>query len=156
MKNAAEHSQSTPTTGITLRRFIIGQALFLTGICLFPSLMNAEDKKKEVKDDTAAWSYTEKATLGGGCFWCTEAVFERFKGVKAVISGYAGGKLPNPTYKQICTGDTGHAEVIEIEFDPAKITYAQILEIFWAAHDPTTLNRQGADTGTQYRSTIMY
>ena len=98
----------------------------------------------------------ESAIIGGGCFWCTEAVFEKVDGVKEAISGYAGGKNPNPTYKEICTGLTGHAEVIKILFDPAKISFREILEIFGDAHDPTTLNRQGADVGTQYRSTIMY
>jgi len=98
----------------------------------------------------------ETAIIGGGCFWCTEAVFEKVDGVKEAISGYAGGKNPNPTYKEICTGLTGHAEVIKILFDPAKISFREILEIFGDAHDPTTLNRQGADVGTQYRSTIMY
>jgi peptide-methionine (S)-S-oxide reductase len=96
------------------------------------------------------------ATFGGGCFWCLEAVFERFEGIKSVTSGYAGGKTPNPTYKQVCSGDTSHAEVVQIEFDPAKITYDQLLQIFWEAHDPTTMNRQGADEGTQYRSIIFY
>jgi len=99
---------------------------------------------------------TQLATFGGGCFWCTEAVFERLDGVKSVVSGYAGGKTPNPTYKQVCSGETGHAEVIQVEFDPAKISFAKLLETFWQAHDPTTLNRQGADAGTQYRSVIYY
>lgn len=99
---------------------------------------------------------TELATFGGGCFWCTEAVFERVPGVKRVVSGYAGGKVLNPTYKQICLGDTGHAEVIQIEFDPALVSYAKLLEIFFESHDPTTLNRQGADEGTQYRSVVFY
>lgn len=106
--------------------------------------------------ETAAPVPTELATFGGGCFWCTEAVFERVPGVRRVVSGYAGGKVANPTYKQITRGDTGHAEVIQIEFDPTKVTYAQLLEIFFEAHDPTTLNRQGADEGTQYRSVIFY
>jgi len=99
---------------------------------------------------------TELATLGGGCFWCTEALYQMLPGVKSVVSGYAGGKTENPTYKQVCEGDTGHAEVIQIEFDPGVISYEKILETFWEAHDPTTLNRQGADTGTQYRSVIFY
>jgi peptide-methionine (S)-S-oxide reductase len=99
---------------------------------------------------------TELATLGGGCFWCTEAVFQMLPGVKSVVSGYAGGKTENPTYKEICNGDTGHAEVIQVEFDPAQVSYGTILETFWEAHDPTTLNRQGADVGTQYRSIILY
>jgi peptide-methionine (S)-S-oxide reductase len=99
---------------------------------------------------------TEIADLGGGCFWCMEAVFERLPGVISVTSGFAGGTTENPTYAQVCTETTGHAEVTEIEFDPAKISYAKLLDVFWQAHDPTTLNRQGADTGTSYRSIILY
>jgi peptide-methionine (S)-S-oxide reductase len=98
----------------------------------------------------------EIATLGGGCFWCLEATFERLEGVESVISGYAGGTVPNPTYEQVCTGATGHAEVVQITFDPEKITYREILEVFFTIHDPTTLNRQGVDAGTQYRSAIFY
>ncbi len=94
--------------------------------------------------------------MGGGCFWCLEAFFEMFKGVKSVVSGYSGGKVPNPTYKQVCSGETGHAEVVQIEFDPSVISYEKLLEIFWEVHDPTTVNRQGADVGTQYRSIILY
>ena len=99
---------------------------------------------------------SEIATLGGGCFWCVEAVFQRVEGVISVKPGYAGGNVKNPTYKQICTGNTGHAEVAKIEFDPSKITYSQILNVFWQSHDPTTLNRQGNDVGTQYRSVIFF
>jgi peptide-methionine (S)-S-oxide reductase len=99
---------------------------------------------------------TEIADLGGGCFWCMEAVFERLPGVISVTSGFAGGTTENPTYDQVCTETTGHAEVTEITFDPAKISYARLLEVFWQAHDPTTLNRQGADEGTSYRSIILY
>ena len=99
---------------------------------------------------------SEIATLGGGCFWCVEAVFQRIDGVISVKPGYAGGNVKNPTYKQICTGNTGHAEVAKIEFDPSKITYSQILNVFWQSHDPTTLNRQGNDVGTQYRSVIFF
>jgi peptide-methionine (S)-S-oxide reductase len=98
----------------------------------------------------------EIADLGGGCFWCMEAVFERLPGVISVTSGFAGGHTPNPTYEQVCTETTGHAEVTQIEFDPAKISYASLLDVFWQAHDPTTLNRQGADVGTSYRSIILY
>jgi len=98
----------------------------------------------------------ETATFGGGCFWCMEAVYERLPGVISVTSGYAGGHTENPTYHQVCSGNTGHAEVTQIEFDPAKISFAQLLDVFWQAHDPTTLNRQGADEGTQYRSVIFY
>jgi peptide-methionine (S)-S-oxide reductase len=103
-----------------------------------------------------ATNKTEFATLGGGCFWCMEAVFERLPGVKSVTSGFAGGHTENPTYEQVCTGDTGHAEVTQIEFNPAKISYEKLLDVFWQAHDPTTLNRQGEDEGTQYRSVILY
>jgi peptide-methionine (S)-S-oxide reductase len=98
----------------------------------------------------------ERALLGGGCFWCLEAVFERLRGVSLVESGYAGGKVPNPTYQAVCTGATGHAEVVRITFDPAVISYRELLEVFFAIHDPTTLNRQGHDVGTQYRSAIYY
>jgi peptide-methionine (S)-S-oxide reductase len=98
---------------------------------------------------------TEKATLGGGCFWCVEAAYETLPGVLAVTSGYAGGQTPDPTYEQIGTGKTGHAEVVQIEYNPEKISYEKIIDLFWDAHDPTTLNRQGADVGTQYRSIIL-
>jgi peptide-methionine (S)-S-oxide reductase len=97
-----------------------------------------------------------KATFAGGCFWCTEAVYAEIKGVESVTSGYIGGKVPNPTYKDVCTGLTGHAEAIEIEYDPAVVPFEKLLEVFFATHDPTTLNRQGADVGTQYRSAIFY
>ncbi len=99
---------------------------------------------------------TALATFGGGCFWCVEAVFEEVEGVLSVESGYSGGLLPNPTYQQVSTGRTGHAEVCQIRFDPAKVSYTTLLEIFWKTHDPTTLNRQGPDVGTQYRSVIFY
>ena len=118
-------------------------ALFAFG----KGIMNAAEAKSGA---------TQIATLGGGCFWCVEALYETFDGVKSVISGYAGGHKENPTYKEVCSETTGHAEVIQIEFDPAKISYDQILELFWEIHDPTTLNRQGADSGTQYRSIVMY
>ena len=97
----------------------------------------------------------EVATLAGGCFWCTEAVYQNLKGVKTVESGYIGGTMPNPTYEQVCSGDTGHAEAIRITFDPDVISYGDLLDIFFATHDPTTLNRQGNDIGTQYRSAIF-
>ena len=96
------------------------------------------------------------ATLGGGCFWCTEAIYKMLPGVKSIVSGYAGGKVENPTYQQVCTGASGHAEVIQISYDPSRISYETILKTFWEVHDPTTLNQQGADIGTQYRSVIMF
>ncbi len=98
----------------------------------------------------------EVATLGGGCFWCLEAVFDNLRGVESVESGYTGGKLANPTYQQVCGGDTGHAEVVRVTFDPQAISFREILEVFFAIHDPTTLNRQGNDAGTQYRSAIFF
>ena len=98
----------------------------------------------------------EKATFGAGCFWCVEAVFERLDGVRSVVAGYAGGTTPDPTYEEVCTGRTGHAEVAQVTFDPAKVTFDQLLDLFWRSHDPTTLNRQGADVGTQYRSVIFF
>jgi peptide-methionine (S)-S-oxide reductase len=101
-------------------------------------------------------SKQEFAVLGGGCFWCTEAIYGRVKGVLSAIPGYAGGETESPTYSEVCSGKTGHAEVVRVEFDPEIITYEEILEIFWHAHDPTTLNRQGNDIGTQYRSIILY
>jgi len=98
----------------------------------------------------------EVALLGGGCFWCLEAVYRRVKGVKSAVSGYAGGAMPDPDYRTVCSGATGHAEVVEITFDPDVISFPELLDIFWVIHDPTTLNRQGADAGTQYRSVIFY
>ncbi len=98
----------------------------------------------------------ETATFGAGCFWCVEAVFQRLKGVESVASGYSGGKVANPTYEQVCIGTTGHAEVCQVTYDPRQISFEQLLEVFWKTHDPTTLNRQGNDVGTQYRSVIFY
>jgi peptide-methionine (S)-S-oxide reductase len=120
-------------------------------MCLsFPTVMNADPSL------TNAPAKLQLATFGGGCFWCAEAVFQRIPGVKSVTSGFAGGATANPTYEEVCTGQTGHAEVIQIQFDPSVISYEKLLEIFWEAHDPTTLNRQGEDAGTQYRSIILY
>ncbi len=133
----------------TLNNFL-SLALFALGTAGGLTLqMNAADSPKST-------NATELATFGGGCFWCTEAVFQRIDGVKSVASGYAGGKRDNPTYEEVCTGQSGHAEVIQIEFDPKKTAFTDLLEVFWLAHDPTTLNRQGNDRGTQYRSVIFY
>jgi peptide-methionine (S)-S-oxide reductase len=122
--------------------------LMAFSMCIFGAglIMKASSADRPVKT----------ATFGGGCFWCVEAVFETFDGVISVVSGYAGGTFPNPTYDQVCSGKTGHAEVVQVQFDPSVISFEQLLEIFWESHDPTTLNRQGADTGTQYRSVILY
>ena len=122
-------------------------------LVLLPACGRAQKMNTNESKSTNA---TELATLGGGCFWCTEAVFERLDGVKSVTSGYAGGKTQHPTYEDVCTGTSGHAEVTQVEFDPKKISFERLLDVFWAAHDPTTLNRQGADSGTQYRSVIFY
>jgi peptide-methionine (S)-S-oxide reductase len=120
---------------------------------------SASDGKKEksgAEEKAKSKPKLEKATFGGGCFWCMEAVFERIPGVKSVVSGYAGGNVANPTYQMVCTGLTGHAEVIQIEFDPSVISFDKLLTFFWSAHDPTTPNSQGNDFGTQYRSIILY
>lgn len=118
----------------------------------------AQSKKDKVAGDMAIGKdqKTATATFGGGCFWCTEAQFQELDGVLKVESGYAGGTVANPTYEQVCTGTTGHAEVIRVTYDPAKIDYEQLLQAFWLSHDPTQLNRQGNDVGTQYRSVIFY
>lgn len=136
----------------TTIHYLIALAVLLGGTTTgFSQKMNTPESKS--KSNTNA---TELATYGGGCFWCVEAIFQRLDGVKSVVSGYAGGQRDNPTYEEVCTGATGHAEVIQIEFDPARISYEDLLDVFWQAHDPTTLNRQGADKGTQYRSIILY
>lgn len=118
----------------------------------------ANNDKPNEKMSQSALTKTglEMATFASGCFWCTEAVFQNVDGVQKVESGYEGGKVKNPTYKEVCSGLTGHAEVIQLTFDPTLVTYDELLEIFWQTHDPTTLNRQGADVGTQYRSAIFY
>jgi peptide-methionine (S)-S-oxide reductase len=120
---------------------------------LLGGLVSTLAQPKIMNDPT---NHTELATFGGGCYWCTEAIFQMLPGVKSVASGFAGGTKANPTYKEVCTGRTGHAEVIQVQFDPKIISYEKLLETFWEAHDPTTLNRQGHDEGTQYRSIILY
>lgn len=126
-------------------RYAIAVAAFAAGV--FPGgAAVADDKTRQ----------TESAYLGGGCFWCIEAVYERIEGVISAVSGYAGGKTARPTYEAVSSGKTGHAEVVRIDFDTARISYEAILELFWKSHDPTTLNRQGADLGSQYRSIILY
>jgi peptide-methionine (S)-S-oxide reductase len=119
-------------------------------------LVGASAGTAQTKNMNGSTNHTEIATLGGGCFWCTEAEFQMLPGVKSVTSGYAGGTKENPTYKEVCAGDTGHAEVIQIVYDPKVVSYEKLLETFWEAHDPTTLNSQGPDSGTQYRSIILY
>ena len=136
--------------------------LIFTGIFLCAGCSNNDRTSNIIKAQTAvedsmnSKSKYETATFGEGCFWCTEAVFQRLKGVIKVESGYSGGDFPDPTYEEVCSGKTGHAECSQITFDPAIISYAELLEVFWKTHDPTTLNRQGNDVGTQYRSVIFY
>jgi peptide-methionine (S)-S-oxide reductase len=118
--------------------------------------INLTNKNTIMNNDALAASNTDTATFANGCFWCTEAIFEELKGVISATSGYSGGQTENPTYKDICTGETGHAECLQIIYDPGVISFDELLEVFWETHDPTTLNRQGADVGTQYRSGIFY
>lgn len=133
-------------------------ALFgLSSSCTSQKSSGQAEEKAPATDQIVNQSMnTEIATFGAGCFWCVEAVFQELKGVLKVESGYMGGSIPNPTYREVCTGTTGHAEVTRITFDPAVISYDELLEVLWTTHDPTTLNRQGADAGTQYRSAIFY
>lgn len=125
----------------------------LTLMMLFAAVWTAQGQGTNTKKGTAMTK--ETATLGAGCFWCVEAVFQRLEGVEKVESGYSGGSTADPTYEEVCTGETGHAEVVQVTFDPAKLSYKELLEVFFRTHDPTTLNRQGADAGTQYRSVIF-
>ncbi len=117
--------------------------------------MQTQEKTPVVQTSTTK-DGLETATFGAGCFWCVEAVFQQLEGVKTVVSGYTGGKVENPTYRQISTGSTGHAEAIQLTYDPQVVSFPELLEVFWQTHDPTTLNRQGADVGTQYRSAVFY
>jgi len=125
----------------------------LTGCKQSSSQNHTNEKDKMIQEND---SKLQLATFGSGCFWCTEAIFERVKGVESVVSGYSGGNVPSPTYEAVCSGKTGHAEVVQIKFDSSLVSYDELLEIFWKTHDPTTLNRQGADVGTQYRSVVFY
>ncbi len=141
--------------------------LLFNGLCTVLALPSCAEQKSQntlimpetntsavISNSTAA--NTETATFGSGCFWCTEAFFQRVKGVEKVVSGYSGGTTPNPSYEQVCTGATGYVEVVQVTYDPAKVSFDELLEVFWKTHDPTTLNRQGNDVGTQYRSVVFY
>lgn len=128
----------------------LGQSLLYLFLLFSTLTISAQQNKKNMKNNLAT------ATFGNGCFWCTEAIFQQLKGVETVVSGYTGGTVKNPSYKEVCTGTTGHAEVIQITYDPSVISYRELLDVFFYTHDPTTLNRQGADVGTQYRSAIFY
>jgi peptide-methionine (S)-S-oxide reductase len=136
--------------GVSILMKIFTRMLFLACLAGISSTFAAE------MNDTKSSSYVETAVFGGGCFWCLDAQFKLVNGVKSVVSGYAGGTTKNPSYEQVCTETTGHAEVIQVEYDPAVVTYADLLRKFFHAHDPTTLNRQGPDVGTSYRSIILY
>ena len=127
-----------------------------TSIISFASCAEHTTQIANMNEELSTSAKTDTATFGTGCFWCTEAIFERLKGVIKVTSGYGGGNVPNPTYEEVSTGTTGHAECCQVVFDPSKISYDELLEVFWKTHDPTTLNRQGNDVGTQYRSVIFY
>jgi peptide-methionine (S)-S-oxide reductase len=151
---------------MNLASFIMRKLSFTLGvIALFSIASCAQPQKKDNMTTTLATPdtpssnavvKTETATLANGCFWCTEAIFEQLDGVISATSGYTGGTVKNPTYKEVCTGETGHAECLQIVYDPAKISFDELLEVYWETHDPTTLNRQGNDIGTQYRSGIFY
>ncbi len=128
--------------------------LTILGACAQPT--QQRKKINTMSEIPSAQTKTDTATLGNGCFWCTQAVFQQLEGVIRVASGYSGGHVDNPNYKEVCTGTTGHAECLQIVFDPAKISFDELLEVFWQTHDPTTLNRQGNDIGTQYRSVVFF
>ncbi len=140
--------------------FILGIFTLSASVSCGQSTENQKNKGMQTAEknnlSASTSTTTAQATFGAGCFWCVEAVFQRLKGVIKVQSGYAGGTVKNPTYREVCTGNTGHAEVCQITYDPTQITFEELLEVFWSTHDPTTLNRQGADEGTQYRSAVFY
>jgi peptide-methionine (S)-S-oxide reductase len=132
-------------------------SLMLTGIISVLSCNPSTSQSRVMQEESIpAGVHTDTATFGTGCFWCTEAVFQELKGVLKVTSGYSGGTVKNPSYEEVCSGETGHAECLQIIYDPKVISFDELLEVFWEAHDPTTLNRQGNDVGTQYRSVIFY
>ena len=162
---------------VQFRSFLLARILFVASLTIligcqvesisqinvgFPDSVQEQEKdsngkkSKQQKGTSKKGKKMETATFGAGCFWCVEAVFQQLEGVKKVRSGYMGGDVENPTYKEVCSGTTGHAEVIQVEFDPEKISFTELLQVFWKTHDPTTLNRQGNDIGTQYRSAVFF
>ncbi len=149
---------------VNQREFLLFIFLLFPSLWLISSCSNSPQPNQNIKFEfskmseinSSANDTIDVATFGAGCFWCVEAVFQSLKGVNKVQSGYSGGTVKNPSYKEVCTGRTGHAEVVQITYNPQQISFAQLLEVFFSTHDPTTLNRQGADTGTQYRSSIFY
>lgn len=130
--------------------------LFAFAIFSYSTACNSTNKKTTMNSEKISETKIDTAIFGAGCFWCVEAVFQQIKGVEKVESGYTGGKVKNPSYKEVCTGQTGHAEVCRILYNPDEVTFEELLEVFWGSHDPTTINRQGNDVGTQYRSAIFY
>lgn len=151
MSNTCEHEPLIFCLLSKLTCIMKSLALILLLLLTYQACSQKSDKETSMNNKNL-----EIATFGSGCFWCTEAVFQQLKGVESVLPGYSGGKRENPTYEQVSSGATGHAEVIQIKYDPSVITFDELLEVFWKSHDPTTLNRQGADVGTQYRSVIFY
>jgi len=133
-----------------------GISIIFMGMIQFAYCVQTEKTKSENETDMTKTQDYDTITFGAGCFWCVEAIFQQLNGVYSVVSGYSGGHVKNPAYKEVCSGTTGHAEVCQIAYDPAVISFLEMLEVFWKTHDPTTLNRQGADIGTQYRSVIFY
>ena len=133
-----------------------GTSLIFIVLMQLSCAQNNHELKPNLQDNMTTHGKLDTATFGAGCFWCVEAVFQQLRGVHTVESGYSGGHTRNPTYKEVCTGTTGHAEVCQITYDPSVISFAELLEVYWQTHDPTTLNRQGGDIGTQYRSVIFY
>jgi peptide-methionine (S)-S-oxide reductase len=136
--------------------FYTGGLLTMLGACSQTKPIKNQEQKTTMTEETKNLNKRDTATLGAGCFWCVEAVFQQLEGVDTVISGYCGGNVPNPTYREVCYGKTGHAEVCRVVYDPTKISYNDLLQAFFMSHDPTTLNQQGNDVGTQYRSVIFY
>ncbi|MCB9248391.1 MAG: peptide-methionine (S)-S-oxide reductase MsrA [Ignavibacteriales bacterium] len=136
-----------------MRKRIFVLYIVIAMVIFAADIFSTSNFEKEIKMSN---NKLEVATFGTGCFWCTETLFEKLKGVESAVSGYSGGATENPTYKEVCTGETGHAEVIQVTYDPSIISFTDLLEVFWKVHDPTTLNRQGNDVGTQYRSVIFY
>lgn len=153
MKTSSSTNRTSPSSWLAFSVLSLGWCLLATAAWGAPQ---QTEGKAKAQPESGKETKLETATFGAGCFWCTEAVFQRVKGVEKVASGYMGGTTKNPTYKDICTGLTGHAEVIQVKFDPTVVTFAELLEVFWKTHDPTTLNRQGADEGTQYRSVVFF
>jgi len=150
------HSTKKPLFAVVATAIILGGTIIVSNAPSSSSAERTRAPQAAVESQSRPAGELRKATFGGGCFWCTEAYYQQLQGVYSVTSGYSGGKKENPTYEEVCGGITGHAEVIHLEYDPKEISYAELLEVFWKTHDPTTLNQQGADIGTQYRSVVFH